>query len=551
LDTKSKNIEAKRQIRYCAAFKVIAVIVFFIAINLKMFAYFYASIYYDYDSPFGKASFDTVHKYALWNPRIFTYHIYNNAFVDTWRTAIFSSLWLVNIIAIILFLAATAYLLYAAGSTARRMQIKTMWIDKIPADAQVLVALIINRLAYKILVDYTAVNFGNLYLQLSKIYAVVFIIAAFNIFIAAGLARQFKSKKLWRKTCLYRFIKVVRMPAYSFLYALMVAIPIIIAIIGFLLWFSGGMIYGGDEGLGISLMYFSIIIIAILTGILLWHFASLSAVVKGIRRVANGEKDYHIETKHLTRLAKLMAADIEKLQTWLWTAIDDAVRGERLKSELITNVSHDLRTPLTSIISYVDLLKKEPSGSENAEKYITVLDVKSQQLKRLTDDLIEASKAASGSIKVNAQPIDLNALIKQALGEYDERIAAAGLTAVEDFCEAPVTVLADGNLMWRIVSNLMSNAVKYSAKGSRIYIITAVSGENGTIEIKNISAEPLNIPVERLLERFVRGEASRTTGGSGLGLSIAKSLAELQNGRLEISIDGDCFKARVDMPKGE
>lgn len=228
--------------------------------------------------------------------------------------------------------------------------------------------------------------------------------------------------------------------------------------------------------------------------------------------------------------------------------VEREIRAQRFQAELITNVSHDLRSPLTSLINYVDLLKKAGPNAPEAGEYLDVLDRKSQRLKKLTDDLIEASKASSGVLPVNLEVLGLKELAQQAAAEYDDRFQTAGLTLVMDGPEEDVMVVADGRHLWRVLDNLLSNCAKYSLSGSRVYLAVARTETAGVIAVKNVSAESLNIPADELMSRFVRGDHSRTDGGSGLGLSIAESLTKLQHGTFSLDIDGDLFKASVSLP---
>nr|WP_305147810.1 HAMP domain-containing sensor histidine kinase [Clostridium sp. DFI.5.61] len=225
------------------------------------------------------------------------------------------------------------------------------------------------------------------------------------------------------------------------------------------------------------------------------------------------------------------------------------MKSERFKAELITNVSHDLKTPLTSIINYVNLLKMEEVENPKAREYIEVLDRKSQRLKKLTEDLVEASKASTGALTVNREKIGMCQLVDQALGEYEEKLEARKLTVVPSLPEGETYVYADGRHLWRVIDNLLGNCAKYAMEGTRIYLELVRGKGQVTLSIKNISRDPLNVPPERLMERFVRGDESRTTEGSGLGLSIARSLTELQGGTFELAVDGDLFKATVTMPQ--
>ena len=220
-----------------------------------------------------------------------------------------------------------------------------------------------------------------------------------------------------------------------------------------------------------------------------------------------------------------------------------------MKTELITNVSHDIKTPLTSIINYVDLLKKEEMPNEKAKEYLDILDKKSQRLKRLTEDLVEASKASSGNIKLNMEKLDVKELIKQISGEFEDKLKEKKLDLILSMPEENAFVMADSRYLYRVVENMYSNIVKYALPSSRVYVDIISDEENIRIELKNISKEKLNISADELMERFVRGESSRNTEGSGLGLSIAQSLTELQKGKFNIYLDGDLFKVTISFEK--
>lgn len=240
-----------------------------------------------------------------------------------------------------------------------------------------------------------------------------------------------------------------------------------------------------------------------------------------------------------------LADTINNISAGLKRALNDQVRSERMKAELITNVSHDIKTPLTSIINYVDLIKRAHPADPKILEYVNVLEQKSQHLKTLTEDLVEASKASTGNVPLNAVDINFVELIEQTNGEFEERFTERNLSLVSELPRELILIHADGQHLWRVLENLYNNAFKYAAEGSRIYVNVVRAGGRVKFTIKNISARPLNISPEELTERFVRGDDSRTTDGSGLGLSIAKSLTELQHGSFDIVIDGDYFKASI------
>lgn len=256
-----------------------------------------------------------------------------------------------------------------------------------------------------------------------------------------------------------------------------------------------------------------------------------------------------VEAAHLHPALAAMAGSLRYTNQELHNAVDQAVRDERLKTELITNVSHDLKTPITSIITYTDLLSKCPQSDEKAKEYMAVLTEKSTKLARLVEDLIEASKLSSGNITLHPMVLDLGELTAQAIGEYQKEFEENRLQLVLDPDLPRVQAFADGSKTYRVLENLLQNAKKYSAVDSRVYVRVYKQGDFGVFEIKNISAEPLNISPQELTQRFVRGDASRTKEGNGLGLSIAQELCSAQQGKLELLIDGDLFKARVYLPQ--
>lgn len=268
-------------------------------------------------------------------------------------------------------------------------------------------------------------------------------------------------------------------------------------------------------------------------------------IVGAIVRIAEGDTSYQMDINGLSGKELEVARMINQIGTGLEQALQEQIKSERLKADLITNVSHDIKTPLTSIINYVDLIKREKIQNHRIQEYLNVLDQKSQRLKNLTEDLLEASKASSGTLKVEMTRLDLVEMIWQTNGEFEEKFAERHLELVSRLPEHRVIIEADGRHLWRVLENLYNNAFKYAMEHSRIF--TEIECENGHAYfiIKNVSIHPLNVGSEDLVERFVRGDVSRSTEGSGLGLSIAQSLTKLQGGTFEILVDGDLFKARI------
>ncbi len=265
----------------------------------------------------------------------------------------------------------------------------------------------------------------------------------------------------------------------------------------------------------------------------------------GIKKIVSGDFSFKIDTKYMFGDFKRMAEAVNGINTGMQKAVDERMKSERFKTELITNVSHDLKTPLTSIINYVDLIKKENVDNETVCEYIDVLDRQSSRLKKLIEDLIEASKASTGNIQVNFAPCDAGILLSQAAAEYSERIQNSNLELVISADENSHYILADSRLLWRVYDNLLSNICKYTFPGTRVYLSVETKNNRVVTIFKNISRAKLNITSEELMERFVRGDSSRNTEGSGLGLSIVKSLTSLQNGEINIFIDGDMFTVSV------
>ena len=271
-----------------------------------------------------------------------------------------------------------------------------------------------------------------------------------------------------------------------------------------------------------------------------------SKIENKLKEMTQGNNQIELNTEEFVPELKNTAKYINHISEGVENAIQDRMKSERLKAELITNVSHDIKTPLTSIINYVDLLKNETIENEKAKEYIGILDNKSQRLKKLTEDLIEASKVSTGNVSLNMEKINIVELVNQAVGEFEDRFKKHNLNTIIDSTENEIYVMADSKYMYRVIENLFSNVAKYALENSRVYIDLKKFDKSVKIEIKNISKEKLNISADELMQRFVRGDKSRTTEGSGLGISIAQNLTELQNGKFNLILDGDLFKIQVE-----
>lgn len=268
-------------------------------------------------------------------------------------------------------------------------------------------------------------------------------------------------------------------------------------------------------------------------------------IMDGLKKISDGELQYKIKTDTLTGKQKVMAEYINNIGGGLDAAVENSLKKERMQTELITNVSHDLKTPLTSIINYVDLMKRENPTDPKIQEYLRILDEKSQRLKVLTEDVVEASKASTGNIKLEMNDIDFVEMVQQVIGEFEEKFQEKNLTMMVHFTDEPSIIYADGQRMWRVLENVFGNVVKYAMEGTRVYAEISNRNKKVTFSLKNISAQPLNISADELTERFIRGDVARNTEGSGRGLSIAKSLTELQGGEFKLYLDGDLFKVMI------
>ena len=315
-------------------------------------------------------------------------------------------------------------------------------------------------------------------------------------------------------------------------------------------WILTGCALGG--GLFLAILgrsgFWMLVFLAAGVVMILYGANVFGTLLDAAKRMRGGDLEIKVDDKLMLGAFRDFAVELNGLSDVVQLAAQKQMRSERMRTELITNVSHDIKTPLTSIINYVDLLQK-PHSQEDGEKYLEVLSRQSGRMKRLIDDLIELSKASTGNIPLELTRIDAVEAVNQALGEFTDKLKAAGLTPLFRQPEEPLYIHADGRLLWRAMSNLLSNAVKYAQPGTRLYIDMVAVDKKVCISLKNISRDPLNISAEELMERFVRGEASRNQEGSGLGLNIAQSMMELQHGALELLVDGDLFKATLIFPQ--
>ena len=281
-------------------------------------------------------------------------------------------------------------------------------------------------------------------------------------------------------------------------------------------------------------------------GYILWEIILKERIRIGVKKIAEGDVTHEISTEKMYGTDKEIAENINHMSDGLQNAVNEMMKSERLKTDLITNVSHDIKTPLTSIINYVDLLKRENIENPKIQGYIQILEEKSQRLKTLTEDVVEASKVSSGNISLQYMDVNLVEMVNQTIGEFAEKFDAKNLKIVANLSEEPAIIHVDNRRMWRVFENIFNNAAKYAMPGTRVYADLKKKDGKVLFTLKNISEQPLNIKADELTERFIRGDISRSTEGSGLGLSIAKNLTELQGGKFELYLDGDLFKVNIE-----
>ncbi|KAB1435787.1 HAMP domain-containing sensor histidine kinase [Candidatus Galacturonibacter soehngenii] len=359
-----------------------------------------------------------------------------------------------------------------------------------------------------------------------------------------SLVRRIKAGVLWKNSIVYSllhwlviFIKYRKATTKTIvLYLGFLAVTLVVLGIGI-----------NSRSYMIMMLWFSFS--AVVGFFLLREAVARQTILNGIKEISNGDLEYKIDTINLSGSNEILADAINNIGEGLHNAVDASVRNERLKTDLITNVSHDIKTPLTSIINYVDLIKRENIENEKIRGYIEILDNKSQRLKNLTEDLVEASKISSGNIKLEMTKINFVELVNQTEGEFSEKLENKNLQIIRKLPEEPIFILADGRRMWRVIENLYNNVTKYAMKNTRVYVDVKADEDKVILSIKNISENPLNIDAEELTERFIRGDVSRSTEGSGLGLSIAKNLTTLQKGDFEIYLDGDLFRVTITFPR--
>ena len=445
-------------------------------------------------------------------------------------------------------LALLVFLLCAAGHKEGVAGIHLNWVDNIPLDLYLVLAVAAGGCFFAAGVDLTN----------SSIAIAIFVVAVLLVFavllvmsVLMTLSTRFKSGAFWKNTIVYRCLCLLFRMGKGLKDGLSYCAKHLH------LYWQAGLIF-----VGVSLAELFVLAAFSRSGVVvIWVIAklaeapllvllavSLQKLKAGGEALAAGNLNASVDVNHMYGVLKHHGENLNSIAQGMQKAVQQQLKSERFRTDLITNVSHDIKTPLTSIVNYVDLLKKEDVQPEKAKEYIAVLDRQSARLKKLTEDLVEASKASSGTLPVHLEAVDVNVLLSQVSGEYQSRFELCKLEPIVKLSSEDPQILADGKLLWRVFDNLLSNICKYAMPGTRVYFTSEVLDSRVQISFKNISNYPLDITADELMERFVRGDSSRSTEGSGLGLSIAQSLTGLQKGSFDLVVDGDLFKANISFP---
>ena len=416
---------------------------------------------------------------------------------------------------------------------------------------------VLYTVPFDLLLVITIGVFGTLTFFMLKITSLSILFAAFGVLILAAVnaliglfvtvCARIKGKTFLKNNLIYiilrgilKFIKnIFRNLPFIWKGAL---ITIIVFATNFFILLTARYTYYGSDSPAIA--YWFIEMIPVLAAVI-YCLICMSKLKKGGEEIANGNISYKTDTRLMHGSFRKHGENLNSIADVTSKAVDERLKSERMKTQLITNVSHDIKTPLTSIINYSELIGTQKCSCKKHSEYAEVLKRKSESLKSLLSDLVEVSKAASGALDISLEPCDAGVLLDQLYGEYEQRCKESGLELVVKPPDGQITVLTDNRKIWRVFENLMNNACKYSLKGSRVYVDARQNGDNAVFSVRNTSASPLDITPAELMERFVRGDASRSTEGNGLGLSIAESLTAAQDGKMDLAIDGDLFKVTL------
>ena len=446
------------------------------------------------------------------------------------------------------------YLIVSIGHKKGTKGIATSDFDKIPLEIIGFIGICIIGLVFILLAQ--EVDTTEFELIISLLFTVYFTIFIVGIIIFDTIIKRIKSRTFWKTTLVGKIVIILLKPIHKFekfmeevrgtskyfsnaitKFIVFVCIEVFLAFIVFIL-------FNSSEPFIFLLLEF--ILVAFFVQRMVKAIVNYDKIEKKLKEMYEGDNQTQLDKNQFLPVFNQSITYLNDISNGLENAIQDRMKSERLKTELITNVSHDIKTPLTSIINYVDLIKQENIQNEKVKEYIEILDNKSQRLKKLIEDLVEASKVSTGNVKLNLEKINIVELINQAVGEFEDKFESKGLDIVINSNENEIFIFADSRYMYRIIENLFSNISKYALQNSRVYIDIQKVDDKVYIKMKNISKDKLNIPAEELMQRFVRGDKSRTTEGSGLGISIAQNLTEIQNGKFNLIIDGDLFKTELE-----
>ena len=446
------------------------------------------------------------------------------------------------------------YLIVSIGHKKGTKGIATSDFDKIPLEIIGFIGICIIGLVFILLAQ--EVDTTEFELIISLLFTVYFTIFIVGIIIFDTIIKRIKSRTFWKTTLVGKIVIILLKPIHKFekfmeevrgtskyfsnaitKFIVFVCIEVFLAFIVFILFNSS------DPFIFLLLEF---ILVAFFIQRMVKAIVNYDKIEKKLKEMYEGDNQTQLDKNQFLPVFNQSITYLNDISNGLENAIQDRMKSERLKTELITNVSHDIKTPLTSIINYVDLIKQENIQNEKVKEYIEILDNKSQRLKKLIEDLVEASKVSTGNVKLNLEKINIVELINQAVGEFEDKFESKGLDIVINSNENEIFIFADSRYMYRIIDNLFSNISKYALQNSRVYIDIQKIEDKVYIKMKNISKDKLNIPAEELMQRFVRGDKSRTTEGSGLGISIAQNLTEIQNGKFNLIIDGDLFKTELE-----
>ena len=483
------------------------------------------------------------------NEDIGEFQIYNTMYNIVSQT--YQSAPSVLVISAFLLVIACIYIIFSIGHKKDEEGIYTDSLDKISFE---IVAIISGTLLtfegvvlitlFKIIADITNITASMLNTGIISCILMGIVIYVTLAITLVTIIRRIKAKIFWKNTLCYKFIKWVKRNTTDLVFKDINTTKKLVLVFGAFIVIQSILIVAALSGFIYVLLLLGFWYI--LFRILLEKFTGMNKIRNKIENMYKGDVDNPLNEEEFKGEQKEIAKELNDISGGLSNAINEAMKSERLKTELITNVSHDIKTPLTSIINYVDLMKNENIENPKVQEYLEILDNKSQRLKKLTEDLVEASKASSGNIKLTIEKLNLKELIKQVRGEFEDKFEKRGLTIIETLPEEEIYIEADSRYMYRVLENMYVNISKYALENSRVYIDVEKENDTAKVILKNISKDKLNISVDELMQRFVRGDSARSTEGSGLGISIAKSLTELQKGKFNIYLDGDLFKVVIE-----